>query len=164
MLWLFYFHQLCIQFERNVKDLMLFYMVPILNSQRVLYICLITLCKMWWTIGNNPTLIMDLLIHYNIYTKDKCISLSQILGRRFGKHFWLFGQIPCTLSNNAYFLQWTRFWALLTIWTARNNKVFHGNLLHEVNFFKQSHRQSLFDCLQLRDITLQIYNLYFECF
>ena len=37
-------------------------------------------------------------------------SLShKFLGRRFGKHFWLFGQILCTLSNNAYFLQWTRF-------------------------------------------------------
>ena len=33
-------------------------------------------------------------------------------GRRFGKHFWQFGQILCALSNNAYFLQWTRFWAL----------------------------------------------------
>ena len=70
-------------------------------------------------------------------------------GRRFGKQFWLFGQVSCALSNNVYFLRWTRFWALWTIWTARNNKVFHGNQLHEVSFFKQSLRQSLFDCLQL---------------
>ena len=85
-------------------------------------------------------------------------------GQRFGKHFWIFGQIPRALSDNAYFLQWTRFWALWTIWTARNYKVFDRKQLHEVSFFKQSLRQSLFDCLQLRDITLQIYNLYFECF
>ena len=39
---------------------------------------LAALCKMWWMIGNSPTLIMDLLIHYNICTKTKCISLSQI--------------------------------------------------------------------------------------
>ena len=72
-----------------------------------------TLCKMWWTIGNSPTLIMDLFIHYNICTKTKCVSLyHRFPGRRFGKHFWIFGQIPCTLSNNAYFPQWTRFWAI----------------------------------------------------
>ena len=110
---------------------------------------LATLCKMWWMIGNSPTLIMDLLIHYNFCTKTKCISLSQIL---------------CALSNNAYFLQWTRVWALWTIWKARNNKVFDRNQLHKVSFFKQSLIQSLFDCLELRDVTLQIYNLYFECF
>ena len=85
-------------------------------------------------------------------------------GQRFGKHFWLIGQITCPLISNAYFLQWTRFWALWTIWTARNNKVFDRNQLHEVSFFKQSLKHSLFVCLQLRDITLQIYNLYFECF
>ena len=83
---------------------------------------------------------------------------------KFGKHFWLFGQILCALSNNAYFLQWPQFWALWTIWMAHNNKVFDRNQLHEVSFFKQSLRQSLVGCLQLRDITLQIYNLYFECF
>ena len=96
------------------------------------------LCKMWWTIGNKPILIMGLLIHYNICTKTKCISFSQISWYRFGKHFWLFGQISCALSNNAYFLQSTRLWALWTIWTAHNNKVFHENQLHEVSFFKQS--------------------------
>ena len=47
---------------------------------------------------------------------------------------------------------------------ARNNRVFHGNQQHEVTFCKQSLRQSLFDCLQLRDITLQMYNLYFQYF
>ena len=85
-------------------------------------------------------------------------------GRRFGKHFWLFGQIPYTLSINAYFLQWTRFWALWTIWTAHSNKIFDRNQLHEVIFFKQSLRQSLYNCPQVREITLQIYTLYFECF
>ena len=39
---------------------------------------LAALCKMWWTIGNSPTLIMDLFIHYSICTNTKCISLSQI--------------------------------------------------------------------------------------
>ena len=39
---------------------------------------LTALCKLWWTIGNSPTFIMDLLIHYNICPEIKCISLSQI--------------------------------------------------------------------------------------
>ena len=59
------------------------------------------------------------------FVPNLSVSLShRFLGQRFGKYFWLFGQILCTLSSNAYFLQWTRFWALWAIWTARNNKIF----------------------------------------
>ena len=48
---------------------------------------------MWRMIGNSPTLIMDSLIRYRICRETKCISFSHIYGRRFGKHFWQFGQI-----------------------------------------------------------------------
>ena len=97
------------------------------------------------------------------FVQRRSASLShRFHGPRFEKHFWLFGQILCALSNNVYFLRWTRFWALWTIWTVRNYKVFHGNQLHEVRFFKQSLKQSLFDCLQLRDIALQNFQSYFQ--
>ena len=39
---------------------------------------LVALCMIWWKIGNNPSLIMDLPIHYNICTKTKCISFLLI--------------------------------------------------------------------------------------
>ena len=49
---------------------------------------LATLCKMWWTIANNLTLIMDMLFHYNICTKTKCISfLTDFLVEGFENTF-----------------------------------------------------------------------------
>ena len=92
-------------------------------------------------------------------------SLShRFLGRRFGKHSLVIWTNSMRPIQQCLFYPVDKILGTLTIWTARNNRVFHGNQQHEVTFCKQSLRQSLFDCLQLRDITLQIYNLYFECF
>ena len=107
------------------------------------------LCRMWRTVGNSPTLIMELLVHYNICTKNKCISFSYISWPKVWESLlaiWINSMHPFTLPNVAHFLQ---------IGHSRQS----GR--HEVSFFKQTLEQSLFDCLQLRGVTLQIYTLYF---
>ena len=80
------FHTLCsISFEANFDGTELrFYglLANILSNDEygglLYFLGIVSGHRGLWTIGNNPTLIMDLLIHYNICTKTKCISLLQI--------------------------------------------------------------------------------------
>ena len=51
-----------------------------------------------------------------------------------------------SLYNNAYFLQWTRFWTLWTIWTAHNNKVFETNCMKLASLYDPSCKLYLIVC------------------
>ena len=85
--------------------------------------------------------------------------LGQGLGNFFGcpDIFWV-------TNSNAYSHEWTIFWVLWTIWMVRGHEVFGQNQLLEVSFFKQSPRQSLFNCLQLRASHFKLAFFTFECF